>query len=573
MQAVAGLLQTFAVLLLVPLLGAVGVGGSKEISRWTRHLFLAVGLRPTLAAVMAIYVGVTAANASLNAYQGVLMSRYRLDVVNHLRGRLYAAVSRAEWRHLMRLRRADLLAVLGANVNLVGGGVAGLFGVIVATIVVVAQLVAAVQISPPMTALAVASGVALVAVVWPLVRRSRRLGAELIRLNRDAMRLANGFLEALKLAKAYGREHEHEVAYNEAVSQARDAQVSFAVASGVANAVQGTLTAALLGLTVYVAVRVVHVPLGSLLVVAVVFNRVVSQIVSSQSSVQSVAQALPAFDEVISMIAECEGAREIPDASVCSDRRIGIGTGVALDQVHFTYPGPQRDRTEALCGVSLLLPTGATIALAGPSGAGKTTVCDLVAGLILPTAGRVTVNGRALTRERLLAWRRSVALVPQDPFLFHETIDVNLRWARPEATAPQLWGALRLANAAEFVRELPEGLDTVVGDRGTRLSGGERQRLALARALLREPELLLLDEATSSLDTENELAIRSALSSLRGRTTILLIAHRLSTVSEADQIVVLDAGRVVESGTWAGLAQLQAGRLQSLIEAGSIAMV
>lgn len=572
-QAAAGLLQAFAVLLLVPLLGAVGVGGSKEISRWTRHVFAAVGLEPTLATVIAIYVGVTAATASLIAYQSVLTSRYRLDVVNHLRRRLYGAVSRAEWRHLMSLRRADLLAVLGANVALVGTGVTGLFGVLVATIVVVAQLVAAVKISPAMTALAVASGTALVAVVWPLVRRSRRLGAELIGLNRDAMRLANGFLDAIKLAKAYGREHEHVVAYQEAISGARDAQVSFAVANGIANAVQGTLTALLLGLTVYVAVDVVHVPVGSLLVVALVFTRVVSQIVSSQSSIQSVAQALPAFDEVTSMIAECEGAREAPDTSVRSHGGMGIGTGVALEQVDFTYPGPRRHRTKALCGVSLVLPSGSTIALAGPSGAGKTTVCDLVAGLILPTAGQVTVNGRALTRERLLAWRRSVGLVPQDPFLFHETIEVNLRWARPEATAPQLWGALRLANAAEFVRELPAGLDTVVGDRGIQLSGGERQRLALARALLRQPDLLLLDEATSSLDTENELAIRTALSSLRGRTTILLIAHRLSTVREADQIVVLDAGRVVESGTWAGLAQLRAGRLQSLIEAGSVAMV
>jgi ATP-binding cassette, subfamily C, bacterial len=571
-QAVAGLLQAFGVLLLVPLLGAVGVGGSRGISRWTRHLFLAVGLRPTLATVLVIYVGVTAANASLNAYQSVLMSRYRLDVINNLRRRLYAAVSRAEWRHLMVLRRADLLAVLTANVTLVGGGVTGLLGVIVAMIVVAAQLVAAVQISPPMTGLAVVSGAALVAVVWPLVRRSRRLSVELIALNRQAMRLANSFLDSLKLTKAYGREHDHELAYAQAVSQARDAQVSFALASGVANAVQGTLTAALLGLTVYVAVRIVHVPVGSLLVVALVFNRVVSQIVSSQSSIQSVAQALPAFDEVSAMIAECEGAQEMPDVAARSHRRIGIGAGVALEDVHFTYPGSRGDRREALCGVCLELPPGSTIALAGPSGAGKTTISDLVAGLILPTVGQVTVDGRALTRERLLAWRRSVALVPQDPFLFHETIDMNLRWARPEATTPQLWGALRMANAAEFVGELPQGLETVVGDRGTRLSGGERQRLALARALLREPELLLLDEATSSLDTESELAIRTALSSLSGRTTILLIAHRLSTVSEADQIVVLDAGRVVESGTWTELAALEAGRLQSLIEAGSVAV-
>ena len=212
------------------------------------------------------------------------------------------------------------------------------------------------------------------------------------------------------------------------------------------------------------------------------------------------------------------------------------------------------------------------MALAGPSGAGKTTTADLVAGLMLPTAGHVVVDGTPLTPDRLLAWRRSVALVPQDPFLFHEAIEDNLRWAEPGATEDELWEALRMANAAEFVRELPSGLQTVVGDRGMRLSGGERQRLALARALLRDPDLLILDEATSAMDTENELAIRRALASLNGRTTILLIAHRLSTVSEADWIVVLDRGEVVEAGTWAELAGQQAGRLQSLIEAGAVAV-
>jgi ATP-binding cassette subfamily C protein len=180
----------------------------------------------------------------------------------------------------------------------------------------------------------------------------------------------------------------------------------------------------------------------------------------------------------------------------------------------------------------------------------------------------VTVAGRPLVPERLLGWRRSVALVPQDPFLFHDTITANLHWSRPDASEEELWDALGLASAAEFVRDLPLGLETVVGDRGMRLSGGERQRLAVARALLRAPDLLILDEATSSLDTENERAIRTALAALKGRTTTLLIAHRLSTVTEADRIVVLEAGRVVETGSWTELRRMQAGRLHSLIEAG-----
>jgi ATP-binding cassette subfamily C protein len=350
-----------------------------------------------------------------------------------------------------------------------------------------------------------------------------------------------------------------------AVSRARNAQVSLAWANTLANGAQSSLSALLLAITVYVAIRVAHVPSGSLLVVAVVFTKIVGQITSSQSNIQSVAQALPAFEEIEELLRSCMAAHEGRGAR----RRIGIGTGIELQDVRFSYPSTRGDRAEALRGVSLELPTGSTLALAGPSGAGKTTVADLVAGLMVPSSGRVCVGGQELTRERLAGWRQAIALVPQEPFMFHDTIAANLRFARSEATDRELWEALRVANVAEFVAALPEGLETIVGDQGLRLSGGERQRLALARALLRQPDLLILDEATSSLDTENELAIRVALSELHGRTTMLLIAHRLSTVSEADRIAVLDGGQVVETGSWSELAGREAGRLQSLIAAGA----
>jgi ATP-binding cassette subfamily C protein len=162
-----------------------------------------------------------------------------------------------------------------------------------------------------------------------------------------------------------------------------------------------------------------------------------------------------------------------------------------------------------------------------------------------------------------------VGMVPQDPFLFHDTIRANLLWARPDAEDADLWAALDLAAASGLVSSLPAGLESVVGDRGSLLSGGERQRIALARGLLRQPELLVLDEATSSLDTENELAVRDALARLHGRLTMLVIAHRLSTVSHADKIAVLDAGRVVECGPWTDLSDRERGRLRSLIEAGA----
>ena len=174
------------------------------------------------------------------------------------------------------------------------------------------------------------------------------------------------------------------------------------------------------------------------------------------------------------------------------------------------------------------------------------------------------VDGERLGAERLAAWRRQIAYVPQETFLFNDTVRANLMWVRPDASEEDLWEALRLAAAADFVSRLPQRLDTVIGERGVLVSGGERQRLALARALLRRPRVLILDEATSSLDSENELQIQRAIDGLHHQMTIVIITHRLSTIRGADVIHVLDDGRLVESGAWADLYARPAGRFTQL---------
>jgi ATP-binding cassette subfamily C protein len=561
-QAGAGLGQAVGVLLLVPLLGAVGVRASNSVSRFTDDALRSVGVRPTLLAVLGIYVLVAGATAALNGYQTVLATRYRLEFVDALRVRLYASVAQARWRYLMGLRRSSVLAVLTTNVNWVTIGTLGALQVAVSLIVIVAQLAAAIRVSAPVTGLAIVVGVILVGVVWPLVRRSRRLGGELVGRNQELLSVSTGFLDGLKLAKAFGREDAHISAFDDAVAAARASQIGFARASGAASAVQAGLTALLLAGLVYVAVRSFQVATGSLLVVAFVFTRVISQLTTVQTSIQQVASGLPAFDEVVGLIEQSEAERE-PVGSASRPARVGIGEGIALEDVHFAYPQPHDGQAEALTGITLEIPAGTIFALAGPSGAGKSTTADLLAGLIRPTRGQIVVDGQPLSGERMLGWRRSVAIVPQDPFLFHDTIEANLRWACPEASTSELWRALDMAAGGAFVRALPEQLGTLVGDRGMQLSGGERQRITLARALLREPDLLILDEATNALDAENERAIQGALDQLRGRTTILVIAHRLSMIRQADQIVILEAGRIAHVGGGAELSLSPA--LESLV--------
>ena len=223
--------------------------------------------------------------------------------------------------------------------------------------------------------------------------------------------------------------------------------------------------------------------------------------------------------------------------------------GLAVRGVWFSYG--DGGGAAALSGVSLELRAGEITAIAGPSGAGKSTLADVLLGLLEPSAGAVLVDGVAVDDANRRRWRRSCGYVPQDPYLFHDTIRANLVWARPGAGDDALWRALELAAAADFVAGLPLGLDTVVGDRGSRLSGGERQRIALARALAAEPALLVLDEATSQLDADNERLIVETLRSLRGRVTVVAVAHREAVLAAADRVVTLDAGRVVDGGAGA----------------------
>jgi len=235
---------------------------------------------------------------------------------------------------------------------------------------------------------------------------------------------------------------------------------------------------------------------------------------------------------------------DVPDRSGAVDFP-GLERGVRFEAVSFAY-----DPAEAvLRDVDLAVAPGEVVALVGASGAGKTTLVDLVARFYDPTAGRITVDGVDLRDIRGRSLRDNLGIVTQETVIFHDTVRANIAYARPEASPEAVERAARMANAHDFIVQLPEGYDTVLGERGTRLSGGQRQRIAIARAILRDPPILIFDEATSSLDTESERLVQEAIEHLLQGRTVFVIAHRLSTVRHADQILVLDAGRIVQRGT------------------------
>jgi len=262
---------------------------------------------------------------------------------------------------------------------------------------------------------------------------------------------------------------------------------------------------------------------------------------SLTTSFNGLQQALAAGERIFSLLDREEDVKDAPDALVLPS----ISGHVEFRNVSFGY----RDGQPVLSSINLEARPGEVVALVGPSGAGKTTLVNLIPRFYDPDAGQVLVDGFDLRTVQIASLRRQIGLVPQESILFNASVRENIAYGRLDATEEEIVAAAKAANAYDFIMELPEGFDTILGERGASLSGGQRQRIAIARAILRDPRILILDEATSALDAESERLVQEALERLmRGRTTFV-IAHRLSTIQFARKIVVLAGGAIVEQGT------------------------
>ncbi len=548
-----GLTEGVGLLMLIPFLQLIGIGDSAPsgVTALIGNVWKGAGLPMTLPAVLGVYAVIVTLYALTQRFSTLLNSRIAHSYTRKIRNKLFSELARMEWLHFTKIKTSDINHVLTANLNTIDNGTYSVFLLISTIFVVAVNIGVAFTLSAPMTLVALGSSAGLLLVLKPLNKQSYNMGEEWRSTMGALFGVLMEHLGAMKLAKSFGAESKH---IDNFCSLSRQLE-------GQANRFAGILAATqmfydigavvILGLFFYVAVGVLELPAAKLLIMIFLFARLVPQFSWIQRTWQNILNMLPAYKAVMDLsYVFSEGREDVRDSQ---QTKVELKSDIKFQDVKFQY-----DKTEKrpiLNQLNLTISAGRTTVIVGPSGGGKSTLADMIMGLLKPDSGSVLLDGKPLDGDTIQAWRESSAYVPQESLLFHNTIRENLLWAKPDASEEEIWEALRLASADEFIAKAPEGLDTMVGDRGVRMSGGERQRLALARALLRKPTLLLLDEATSQLDKENERRIIDALEALRGRMTVVFISHRMSAAKCADRVVVIDRGRVVEEGEVEALAR------------------
>ena len=551
-------MEGIGILLLIPMLEQLGISEQAGTTSRLSLLFEETGLPRTLPVILAIYIGLVSGRAFLVRWLSLHNSRIHQDFVVTLSTRIFGRITRAGWTFFTRNRSSHLTSVLSSDVNRVGDGVHFLLQMSGTVLITFIYILIALRLSAPVSLISFVCASLLFGLLAPTRRDSRQCGSELTRMVRGFFDVISEQLSGMKVVKGYAAETRHEETYRNVMGSMRGQMLTFVGLQTGARMwfeVGGVL---ILCTVLLLAVYVFHIPIAELLLLIFIYARLLPKFSQIQRDYLQITHLLPAWRSVRELEEAC--LRETTDRMEAAPAPL-LQNEIVFDQVSFAYV-PERT---ALRKVDLRVPVHKTTAIVGASGAGKSTVADLLLGLLLPTGGSIRVDDVDLQEKHLASWRGTIGYVPQETFLFHDTIRANLIWSRPGASEAQIEDALSLAAASDFVHALPEGIHTRVGDRGVALSGGERQRLALARALLRQPELLILDEATSSLDGANELKIQQAIDQLHGNMTIVWISHRLTTIRSADHIIVLDEGEVVEQGPREALLALPDGRFRMML--------
>ncbi|OAB46212.1 ABC transporter ATP-binding protein [Paenibacillus glacialis] len=563
------LLDGIGIYLIVPLLSIIGVfqmnmDGIPLISSLLA-LIKSWSLELNLPVVLAVYVVIVGGQALLQRSQTLLNSRILQGFIRTLRIETYRGLLQAKWEFYLRKRKSDFNHIMSNELGRVNYGTSLFLQMISSVIFTIIQIGLALWLSPLLTLVVLVSGGLLALYSRKFIKKSKLIGEQTTELSKYYFAGISDHFNGIKDIKSNRLEKSHIYWFQNLSEKMENNFIQLGRVNSLSQLIYRLSSVVLVAGFVYLALEVIHTPAEQLIIVVLIFSRLWPRFIGIQSNTEQLVSNFPAFQAMRKLQMEYEADREIGEiASMCEPTRLNMQDGIECRDVNYRYDS--NELVYALSDINIHIPANRMTAIVGKSGAGKSTLIDMLMGLIHPENGQVMIDGVSLRDEqKLLSLRSSIGYVAQDPFLFNESIRDNLKLVDPEANDAELWKALKFSASEEFVRKLPQGLDTVIGDRGIRLSGGERQRIVLARAILKRPSILVLDEATSALDSENERLIQGALELLKGSMTIIVIAHRLSTIRNADQVIVMEQGEIIQQGGYEQLSQESRGTFRQLL--------
>lgn len=549
LDAAVALTEGAGLMLLLPLLALAGVFNQDVAVVQAQvplldRLFSSLGISWNIEGALLLFVALIFLQTQLVLRRDRMAHDLQVRFGDYLRETLYAAIARTRWGFISGRHSGELSSVLSGEVQRIVAGTYFLLHLFALAVMALAYVVVALWLSAGLTLLALLTGWML----WFLLRgadaTARQGGKHLSQANRRQYTQMQEFLSALKLIKIHGEEADSLRRFKREVEQVSGRMIEFNRANTRVRATYRAGGAIALAVVSYAALAWFKLPAAKLLVMVAIFARMLPQLAQLHGGRQQLLHMLPAFAAWRRLVDECEAQR---DPLESKGSGVPLVRNIRLDHVAFCHPQSHH----ALSVVNLSIPAMRTTAIIGASGSGKTTLLDLLSGLHVPNNGTISVDDVPL--PRLPGWRRSIAYIPQETIIQAGSVRDNLTWGNDAPSEESIWQALAQAALDGLVRRLPQGLDTEVGERGAKLSGGERQRLALARALLRQPQLLILDEATSALDADNHRLMLDTLRALHGHMTVLVVTHRHDELAGLiDGMVRVEAGTV---GEWQAVGQ------------------
>lgn len=534
----ASIAETIGLGTLLPVIAVAAGGdsfGGNRISAYVGSFLSAIGLPTTLGSLV-LMVSIFMLLKAILTYVAMAYAAYAAARVSTaLRRRLLAAIFSARWSFFSDQKSGALSNVMGVDASRAGESYVVSANVISAAIQAIAYVAIALAINWKLAVLGVLTGAFLTVTLQRFVKSARK--ASYKETDRTSSLLGD-MVDALANIKSLKSMHRYEpmlVSIGKVFSKLRRSFVTREQSKALLAQSGTAITAVIAAAGIYLASTFLEVQFAELLVSAIIYNQIVSVLARLQRMIQMAGLFEGSYVRIVELIAGAEANSEPNTGTAIPE----IATGCRFENVEFSH-GAKR----VLKGVSLEIPANAITVLSGPSGAGKTTIIDLLIGLHRPAAGRILIGDTPIDEVDITRWRKMIGYVPQDLSLFHNDIVSNITLGDASITEEQVAAALNKAGATEFVSQLPHGIRTTVGEMGSKLSGGQRQRISLARALVNNPRMLILDEVTSALDPETEAEIVENIAGLRGAYTIVAITHRPAWTKIADRLYRVSGGKV-----------------------------